>query len=128
MPLHILLILVVGGISAITLLLHLLGKSRLAFLTTEDARGAWHRHFPDDDIRDVIVAQNGHAAFVQTAQGPGLLWSFGADTVARHLRDFDLIEAPNHLQVMFHDFTAPRVTLHLSETERPRWQELMALT
>jgi len=128
MPLHILLILVVGGISAITLLLHLLDKSRLTFLTVEDARSAWHRHFPDDDIQDVTVAQNGHAALVHTAQGPGLLWSFGADTVARHLRDFDLIETPDHLRVIFHDFTAPRVSLHLTETERPLWQELMAPT
>lgn len=128
MPLPLLLILVIGGISAITLLLHLLGKSRLAFLTAGDARNAWHRHFPDDDIQNVTVAQNGHAALVRTDQGPGLLWSFGADTVGRHLHDFDLIETPDHLRVIFHDFTAPRVSLHLTETERSRWQELMAPT
>ncbi len=128
MPLPALLILVIGGIGAIALLLHLMGKSRLTQLTTEDARSAWHRHFPDDDIQDVTVALSGHAALVRTAQGPGLLWSFGADTVARHLIDFDLIETPDHLQVIFHDFTAPRVNLHLTPSERAHWQTLMVLT
>jgi len=100
MPLNVLLIIIVGGIAAIALLLHLLGKSRLAVLTQEDARSAWHRHFPDDEILDLTVAHDGHAALVQTSQGPGLLWSFGADTVARHLRDFDLLEEPGQLAVI----------------------------
>ncbi len=125
MPLNILLILVVGGIAILALLLHLLGKSRLVILTPEDARTAWHRHFPDDEILGLTVASDGHAAVVQTDQGPGLLWSFGADTVARHLRDFDLLEKPGHLSVIFRDFTAPRVTLYLNATERPLLQKMM---
>lgn len=128
MSLNVLLILVVGGIAAIALLLHLLGKSRLSVLTREDARTAWHRHFPDDEIRDLTLARDGHSALVQTSQGPGLLWSFGADTVARHLRDYDLLEKPDHLCVVFHDFTAPRATLYLTEEERPAWQKMMAPT
>jgi hypothetical protein len=126
MPLNVLLILVVGGISLIALLLHLLGKSSQIALSQEDARTAWHRHFPDDLILDLIVAHDGHAALVQTEQGPGLLWSFGADTVARHLRDFDLLDEPHHTKVIFHDFTAPSATLHLTDTERPIWQEMMS--
>jgi len=126
MPLNILLILVIGGIALIALLLHLLGKSRLTVLSQEGARSDWHRHFPDDEILDLIVARDGHAALVQTGQGPGLLWAFGADTVARHLRDFDLLEEPDHLKVIFHDFTAPSATLHLSEPERPVWQKMMS--
>ncbi len=125
MSLNILLILVVGGITLIAVLLHFLGKSRLTVLSDEDARTAWHRHFPDDEIHDLVVAHDGHAALVQTGQGPGLLWSFGADTVARHLRDYDLIEEPDHLKIVFHDFTAPQVILHLSASERPAWQEMM---
>lgn len=128
MPLPLLLILVIGGIAAIALLLHLMGKSRLSVLTPQTARAAWLRQFPDDRIADVVVARDNHAAIVQTDQGHGLVWSFGADTVARPLRDFDLIETPEALRVVFHDFTAPRVTLHLSETERPRWQTLIAAT
>ncbi len=126
MPLNILIILVVGGISLIALLLHLLGKSRQITLSLEDARTAWHRHFPDDLILDLIVAHDGHAALVQTEQGPGLLWSFGADTVARHLRDFDLLDEPGGTKVIFRDFAAPSATLHLSDAERPIWQEMMS--
>jgi hypothetical protein len=125
MPLNVLLILVVVGITVTGLLLHVLGKSRRLLLTTEDARSAWHRHFPEDEIHTVTVTQDQHAALVQTTQSAGLLWAFGADTVGRHLLDFDLIEKPDGLTVIFHDFTAPRVYLQLSPTERPRWQEMM---
>jgi hypothetical protein len=126
MPLNVLLILVVGGISLIALLLHVLGKSRRITLSREDARAAWHRHFPDDQILDVTVASDGHAALVQTGQGPGLLWSFGADTVARHLRDYDLLDQPDHVKVIFHDFSAPSAILHLTKAERAAWQKMMS--
>lgn len=125
MPLPLLLILVIGGISMIALLLHLSGQSALAVLTPEDARAQWHRHFPDDAIHGVTMARTGHAALLRTSQGPGLLWSFGADTAARHLRDFDLLDHPKGLQVAFHDFTAPRVTLRLTPSERRDWQNRM---
>ena len=128
MPLYILLTLVIGGIAGIALLLHLMGKSAPLVMSSEDARAAWHRHFPDDEIKDALITGDGHAALIRTSQGPGLVWSFGADTVARHLRDFDVIEAPDHLRVIFHDFTAPKVTLHLDENERQHWQSLMSTT
>lgn len=126
MPLEVLLILVVGGIVMIALLLHGLGRSRRTILTPEGARLAWHRHFPDDQVLGVTVAEDGHAAIVRTARGPGLLWSFGADTVARYLRDFAVQERPDCLRVIFHDFTAPHVTLRLNPAERPVWQKLMS--
>ncbi|MCV2888072.1 hypothetical protein [Ruegeria aquimaris] len=125
MPLEILLILVIGGISAIAVILHLTGRSHRAVLLPEDARAAWHRHFPDDMILGIAVARDGHAALIETEQGPGLLWSFGADTVGRHLRDFDVMDHPHGLRVLFHDFTAPQVTLHLSPDERRDWQARM---
>ncbi|MCF6231938.1 MAG: hypothetical protein L3J36_02360 [Rhodobacteraceae bacterium] len=126
MPLYILLLLVIGGISMIALLLHRLGKSRLTVLSTPSASHAWNRHFPDDEVYSVILAENGHAAYVETSGGPGLLWSFGADTVGRHLQDYRLSQAPDHLKVVFHDFTAPQVILRLNDKERPRWQQKLA--
>jgi len=125
MPLGILLLLVVGGIAGITLLLHLTGRSRLRVLTQETAQTEWVRHFPDDDIIDVTVAHDGHAALVRTNIGAGLLWSLGADTVARHLLDFDWIEHPEGFEVHFHEFGIPRVFVHLDETERHHWRHLM---
>jgi len=126
MPLPILLILVVGGIAAIALLLHLSGKSRRLVMSPEDARSAWHRHFPDDTIREALITPDGHAALILTDQGPGLVWAMGLGTAARHLLDVDLIDTPDGLTVMFHDFTAPNVTLHLPEDMRARWLTLMA--
>ncbi|WP_146345880.1 hypothetical protein [Falsiphaeobacter marinintestinus] len=125
MPLELLLALVVIGIAGIALLLHLMGRSDQTYLTTEDARAQWHRHFPDDDIIDVTLTQDAHAAVVRTREGTGLLWSFGADTVGRHLIDFDMIETEHGLQVMFHDYASPKVTLHLTEFERAHFQTLM---
>lgn len=125
MPLEILLVLVVGGIAGITLLLHLTGRSRQVVLTPETAQAQWLRHFPDDTVIDVTVAHNGSAALVRTETGAGLLWSFGADTVARHLLDFDRLDHPEGFEVQFHDFGTPRVILHLDDTERRHWRHLM---
>ncbi|MBK0327669.1 hypothetical protein I5535_10190 [Rhodobacteraceae bacterium F11138] len=122
-----LLIVVIGGIGSIILLLHLTGRSRKRELTPEDARTAWHRHFPEDQIHDVIVSRDGHSGLVTTDQGPGLIWSFGADTAARHLRNFDFVEKTNGQAIRFHDFTAPRVDLHLAEPELDRWRQIMGL-
>ncbi len=128
MPLEILLVLVVGGIATITLLLHLSGRSQRRVLTRETALADWQRHFPDDVVIDVTVSHDAHAALVRTETGPGLLWSFGADTVARHLLDFDWIEQPVGFEFQFHDFTTPRVVIHLDEIERQHWQNLMDLS
>ncbi len=125
MPLEVLLTLVVGGIASIVVALHLLGKSARRVLSRDDAHAAWHRHFPDDTIVDVRLSGDGHAALVQTEQGPGLLWAFGIDTVARHLRDFDLIDTPNGLRIRFHDYSAPGVTLVLGPDERAEWTNRM---
>lgn len=125
MPLEILLALVVLGIAGIALLLHLMGRSSQRSLSAEDARSQWHRHFPDDDIVDVTIAESGHAALVRTVNGPGLLWSFGADTVARHLTGFDLIETDTGFRIYFHDYGAPGVRLTLTDFERAHWQNLM---
>lgn len=125
MPLGILLALVVGGIAGITLLLHITGKSRVHVLTPEAASTQWLRHFPDDAVIDVTVTHDGHAALVRTKAGPGLLWSFGADTVARYLLDCTQHAHPDGLAIRFRDFSAPYVILHLDETERRHWHNLM---
>ncbi|MDA7966125.1 hypothetical protein [Ruegeria sp.] len=125
MPLEILLVLVVGGIGGIALLLHLSGRSQQVALTPDSAREQWERHFPDDDIIDVTISHDGHAALVRTGTGNGLLWSFGADTVARHLLDYDLLDHPEGFEILFHEFSAPRALIHLDEFERRHWRDLM---
>ncbi len=125
MPLEILLVLVVGGIAGITMLLHLTGRSDRRVLTQDVARDDWLRHFPDDVVVDVTVSHDALSALVRTETGPGLLWSFGADTVARHLLDFDWIEHPKGFEFQFHDFATPSALIHLDEMERRHWRHLM---
>ena len=125
MPLHFLLILVIGGSAAIAALLHLLGKSEMLRLDTNNASQAWLRHFPDDQVQDVHVAAERHAALVLTDHGPGLLWSFGADTVARHLDGSTFDDGPKEQTIRFSDYGAPCVRLHLTDSERRRCQTLM---
>ncbi|SLN50814.1 hypothetical protein [Ruegeria meonggei] len=125
MPLEILLILVAGGIVGVTVLLHLSGKSELRALTPELAQSEWLRHAPDDTIIDVTVAHDGHSALIRTQTGNGLLWSFGADTVARHLLDFDWLEHPDGFEIQFHDFGTPKVIVHLDDFERRHWRHLL---
>lgn len=125
MPLEILLVLVVGGIAGITFLLHLTGRSQLRNLSPEDAGAEWVRHFPGDSVVDITVTHDRHAALIRTKAGPGLLWSFGADTVAQRLLDFDWLENPQGIEVHFHDFSTPSVFVHLDETERRHWRHLM---
>ncbi len=125
MPLEILLVLVIGGLAGIALLLHLTGRSQRRVLTPDNARAEWRRHFPEDMVIDVTVAHDCHSALIRTETGAGLLWSFGADTVGRHLLDFDWLEHPQGLAVHFHDFGAPSVVVRLDETERRHWRHLM---
>ena len=125
MPLELLLILVLGGIAGIAGLLHVLGKSARTVLDANSARAAWVRQFPDTPVDDVSVSRDGHAALVRTRHGMGLVWAFGADTVARRLQDFELAAQGTALRVRFHDYTAPGVTLHQSPHERDTWQSLM---
>ncbi|WP_170605967.1 hypothetical protein [Ruegeria arenilitoris] len=125
MPLEILLVLVVVGISGIGLMLHLTGRSRMRVLTHDLAWQDWLRHFPDDDVVDVTVSHDGHFALIRTTEVAGLLWSFGADTAARHLLDFDWLEHPEGFEILFHDFSIPRVIVRLDETERRHWRHLL---
>ncbi|MCE8006888.1 hypothetical protein [Aestuariivita sp.] len=125
MPIELLLILVVVGIAGIAGLTWLAGLAKPRELDEQDARSEWARHYPDDQIASVWITHDQHAALVITEQGPGLLWVMGADTVARHLLDFDIMDEPHGLSVLFHDYTAPKVHLHLDEDERLVWQNLI---
>ncbi len=126
MPLELLLALVAGGISAIAAILHLTGRSERAVLTQASARDAWLRHCPGDSIRQVRPAADGHAALIAAQSGAGLVWSFGADTVARHLNGAAVSPVSAGLQFDFNDFSAPGLTLALTSAEREHWQALIA--
>lgn len=128
MPLDILLILVVVGIASIAVMLHLSGRSERALLTVNNAGVAWVRHFPDDQVMGVIAAKDGHAALVTTPAGIGLIWAFGADTVARHLAQVEFDDTNRGLRFRFSDFTAPSVRVTLTPEERQLWRKTIQAT
>ncbi|TMM51573.1 hypothetical protein [Sulfitobacter sabulilitoris] len=121
MPLHILLILVIGGIAVIAGLLHLLGLSRVTPLTRDSARRAWLRAYPDDPPADILLSDDRRAALIALDRGTGLVWCFGADTVARVLTAPRVTPHRRGLSLRFADDGAPRVTLTLGHDERPVW-------
>ncbi len=121
MPLEILGALVVFGILGIAGLLHLSGRSKPFEITAEQIGAVWHRHFPEDELLSSLIAQSGHAALVDTARGTALLWSFGADTVAKYLGAVTVTETRNGLKVRLPDYAAPEVRLDLTAAERTTW-------
>lgn len=125
MPLNVLLLLVVFGIAAIAVILHLLGKSSRPALTSDSAREAWLRHFPEDTVTEVHVAQAGYVALIDTDSGEGLVWTMGADTVARKLQDVRIDDKDTHLRVRFTDFAAAQVRLVLTPEEKSLWKNRM---
>ncbi|EBA15052.1 hypothetical protein RSK20926_04192 [Roseobacter sp. SK209-2-6] len=128
MPLEILLILVIGGIGAIAVLLHLTGRSRLRRMDMTTAGAAWLRQFPESEVKHITLSGDGLAALVFTTEDEapvGLVWSFGDDTVARYLNPLVLRETKKGLQFRLPDFAAPEVSLQLTPEEKQNWQRLL---
>jgi len=129
MPLHILLILVIGGIAAIAVLLHLLGLSaRKTFADADAARTAWLDEFPDVPATRVTLCKNHHAALIDTAKGPGVVWPMGADSTARFLTGAQINRSDQGLDIRLPDFTAPRIRLSLDPDEAESWHSQLEHT
>ncbi|WP_420394877.1 hypothetical protein [Nioella sp.] len=127
MPLHILIILVVGGIGLIALLTHLLGLSRPLHLTSDaEARTAWLRIWPEDTIRATHIAPDGTAALIETDHGPGIVFALGADSCAHRLEGAEIRETPGGLRILFHDFAAPRLDVALDPAARSHWHQILS--
>lgn len=129
MPLHILGILVIGGIAGIAVLLHLLGLSRAkTFADADSARTAWADEFADIPATAVILCRTGQAALIDTAQGPGIVWPMGADSTARFLTGARITRTRRGLTLRLPDFAAPRIRLTLDPDEADRWLTLLERT
>ncbi|WP_227285418.1 hypothetical protein [Boseongicola sp. H5] len=129
MPLPLLLALVIGGIAAIAILLHLLGCSRrLHFADDATIRREWARHFPDDTISATHVSDDGLSALVETDHGPGLVWVMGADSTAHRLAGATVTETARGLRIELHDFGAPGLTVSLAPDARALWRQKLDRT
>ncbi|MEO1139305.1 MAG: hypothetical protein AAFW87_07605 [Pseudomonadota bacterium] len=126
MPLSILIPMVILGIAGIAVLLHVLGLTRPAsFDTQEDASRAWLREFPEHHTTRVVLSHDRHAALVETAQGPGVVWAMGADSTARFLNGAQIARTRKGLRIALPDYTAPRIHLTLDADEADQWPSLM---
>ena len=114
MPLSVLIPLVVTGIAGIVLILHLLGLSAPAQLAdSAAARRAWLREFPDLPPTGITLTHDRRAAVIETHDGPGVVWTVGADTTARRLTHAEIRRIGDGHELRLADFTAPRVRLSL---------------
>ena len=120
MPLHWLVLMVVGGIAGAALSTWALGWARAFQIVDEaTARREWQRHWPDLPPRAVHLAADRRAALIETEAGPGLLRAFGADTVAHLVRAHR--DGPEGLWLDFGDFGSPPCRPALQPDERARW-------
>ena len=127
MPLHVLIILVVGGIGLIALLTYLFGLSKLLrFESDAEVRAAWLRQFPEDTIRATHIAPDGTAALIETDHGPGIVFALGADSCAHRLEGAEIRESPGGLRILFHDFAAPRLNVALDPAARAHWHQILS--
>jgi len=129
-PLKFLLILVIGGIAAIALALHLLGFSTAKKMDLKALRSEWLRHFPDDTFQnessiDLLVTMAGDRGILRTDQGYGFVWTMGADTSARRLEHSSWEETPTGVTFTFRDAGAPRIKVRLHNSERHLWQSYL---
>lgn len=126
MPLYVLLILVVGGISGVALALHMLGLSRVPRWSEDQARAAWLREFPDMAPRAVTLNAAGTAAMIASDNSRGLVWQFGADSAVHLLEGHHLQDHRRGLRVVFADFAVPSTIIPLTDAETPIWKKELA--
>lgn len=125
MPLEWLTALVVAGIAGIAALLWLLGYSRVVPFTEEAARAAWARQEPDQPARSVLLSDDGMAALVETARGPGIVWRIGTDSTAHWLDGARAVRTKSGLRIDLNDFAAPSVRVTLSPEAAADWGALI---
>lgn len=128
MPLILLLALVTGGIGAIALIVHMTGGSRRrVFASPAEACSAWDREMPDLAARGAELSADGSVALIDLGAGQGLVWSLGADCVARRLTDRTGIHPHGQgLRIAFHDPALADVIVPLRDTSDPSdWRALL---
>jgi hypothetical protein len=126
-PLEILLPMVVIGITGVVLLIRWLRPTPDFRLTdAQQVAEIWTHRNPDIANGEVHLNAARSHALVETAQGVGLVWVFGADPVTR-LLDQPIKVAPsgNGLRIETRDFTAPRIDITLDGGELSRWSEIL---
>jgi hypothetical protein len=111
MSLPLLVIIVVVGIAATVIAVHMTGGSRKAALeNVNDARRAFAADFPDEATSAVVLTEDGQSAFLPLAGGRiGIVQSFGDGFFTRIVAPKDVAEIklrePAIVSIRFKDFT-----------------------
>lgn len=123
MPLIILGPLVVIGILAIALILHLSGRTAPRRLATEaEARDAWAREYPENPALTVLLSSDNRAALIRATRGLGLVWCLGDDTVARIVTKSKTHTTATGLAFERREFAARRINVTLDADTLALWQ------
>ncbi len=120
MPLEVLGPLVVVGIGAIVLLVHLLGWSKARALDEAGAVAALAADFPDAAAARVVLGDDGASALVETSAGLGLVRAVGVGTLTRVLGPGGgtAREREDGVAIAMADFGAPEVRVRLADAAR----------
>jgi hypothetical protein len=103
---------------------HLLGGSASRPLDAAAAQAAYRLAHPEDDVLDVVLADDGAAALLPLAGGCGLVFRLGRGTVVRRLAPGTVrarVAGPGRLRLELRDPACPRVELRLAAA--PDWAD-----
>jgi hypothetical protein len=120
MPLEILAIMVVAGLSLVICAVHFSGMSRPARIASEEsARARFLIDYPDEEIGEIAISDDGKAAFIALAGGrTGLVHAIGARYITRILQPQSLREVrcdeSGGLALRLRDFTLPAEHAHFT--------------
>ena len=122
-PLPVLLVLVVGGVSLVVVITHLMGWSAQARLTREQVRSQLALDLPDAVVTGIDLAADHHAALVSLEQGAAVVFVLGDRLVSRRLPDHPHIKATDTgLRLLLPDPACPKVDVALTDAgTRQQW-------
>lgn len=125
MPLWLMGIVVVVGLTAIWLVMRLYGFDRPLSLTPETAG----EEFMNDNSglvpEEILLASSGQSALIRAGGDLHVLWVMGQDVATRKLARARVTDAPEGLTLRLPDFTAPRLTLRLTDEEKRAWRPMI---
>ena len=134
MSLTLLVVIVVVGIAAVVLAVHMTGGSSRAVLQDADAAvRRFQEDFPDARIDHVLLTADGSAAFLRIVPGRiGVVQAVGGRFLTRMVSTADLASRPratgSEITVRFRDFTWPGGCFTFSGEESAKAVEELFLT
>ncbi len=131
MSLPLLVIIVVVGIAAVVIAVHMTGGSRIATLADEGAaRERFAVDYPDLPVQSVWLTSDGKAAILELADGrAGIVHAMGGKFLTRIVNPSDVAGAPrasgSRLMLRLRDFTWPGGIFEFSDAAEAAMAEAL---